>query len=92
MSSPCLRVSVVNPPMPDKIHWLDVDDIAERLLESHPDRDPLSVRFTELKQLVLKLPDFQERPGHPVNEKILETIQAKWYEEKQDAADDEDED
>ena len=76
--------------MPDKLHWLDVDDIAERLLETHPDRDPLTVRFTELKQLVLKLPDFQEQPGHPVNEKILETIQAKWYEEKQDAADDED--
>ena len=76
----------------DKLHWLDVDEIAERLLETYPDRDPLAVRFTELKQLVLKLPDFQEQPGHPVNEKILETIQAKWYEEKQDAAEDEDED
>jgi FeS assembly protein IscX len=78
--------------MPEKIHWLDVDDIAELLLEIHPTRDPLSVRFTELKQLVTQLPGFQEQPGHPVNEKILETIQARWYEEKQDAADDEDDD
>ena len=76
--------------MPDKIHWLDVDDIALALYEAHPKRDPLAVRFTELKALVLALPDFQERAGHVVNEKILETIQAKWYEEYTDAKADED--
>jgi FeS assembly protein IscX len=78
--------------MADKLHWLNVEDIALELLEAHPSRDPLSIRFTELKALVESLPDFQEQPGHPVNEKILETIQAMWYEEKQDAADDEEDD
>jgi len=78
--------------MADKLHWLDVQDIALELLEAHPDKDPLAVRFTELKALVESLPDFEEQPGHPVNEKILETIQAMWYEEKLDAADDEDDD
>jgi len=78
--------------MADKLHWLDVEDIALELLETYPDRDPLTVRFTELKAMVEALPDFQEQPGHPVNEKILETIQAMWYEEKQDAADDDEDD
>lgn len=78
--------------MPDKLHWLDVEDIALELLEAHPDRDPLAVRFTELKSLVMALPDFQEQDGHPVNEKILETIQAMWYEEKLDEADHDDDD
>lgn len=73
--------------MPDKLHWLDVEDIALELLEAHPNRDPLAIRFTELKTLVEALPVFQEQQGHPVNEKILETIQALWYEEKQDADD-----
>lgn len=78
--------------MSEKFHWLDVEDIALALLETHPDRDPLAIRFTQLKAMVEALPGFQEQPGHPVNEKILETIQAMWYEEKQDAADDDDDD
>lgn len=78
--------------MAPKLHWLDVEDIALRLLEEHPDVDPLSVRFTDLKKMVEALPDFEEQPGHPVNEKILETIQVTWYEEKTDAADDDDDD
>ena len=70
-----------------KLSWTDVEDLALRLLEEHPKVDPLAVRFTQLKQMVQALPDFEEKPGHPVNEKILETIQATWHEEKQDAQD-----
>ena len=76
--------------MPPKLHWLDVEDVALRLLETHPDRDPLTVRFTELRRMVESLPEFEEQPGHPVNEKILETIQGMWYEEKQGAREEED--
>jgi FeS assembly protein IscX len=76
--------------MPDQLHWLDVEEIALRLLEEHPDRDPLAVRFTELRKMVEALVGFQPQPAHPVNEKILETIQAMWYEEKTDAAGDDD--
>lgn len=78
--------------MPDSIHWLDVEEIALRLLETHPEIDPLSVRFTDLKKMVAALPGFAEKPGHPPNEKILETIQSMWYDEYTDAkadADDE---
>lgn len=76
----------------NKLSWTDVEDLALRLLEVHPSVDPLTVRFTQLKQMVQALPDFEEKAGHPVNEKILETIQATWYEEKQDADDAEEDD
>ncbi len=70
---------------PPSFHWLDVDLIAEELAEAHPHIEPLGIRFTELRKLVEALPGFSERPGHPVNEKILETIQMKWLEERGDA-------
>lgn len=66
----------------EEFNWLDVDLIGELLAEAHPQRDPLSVRFTELRRMVEALPGFQPDPDHPVNEKILETIQARWLEER----------
>ncbi len=71
-----------------KITWQNIDDIAELLVEHHQQRDPLSVRFTELRQLVQGLPGFYEEPGHKVNEQILEAIQAAWHEAAQDAKSD----
>ncbi|HYE02753.1 MAG TPA: Fe-S cluster assembly protein IscX [Phycisphaerales bacterium] len=58
--------------------WLEVERIAEELVEAHPGRDPYAVRFPELTSMVRALPGFAEEPGHPVNERILETIQAHW--------------
>jgi FeS assembly protein IscX len=75
--------------MPHTFGWLEVDLIAELLAERHPALDPLRVNFVELKKLIQSLPGFAEEPGHPCNEKILETVQAKWLEEKQDLARDE---
>jgi FeS assembly protein IscX len=62
--------------------WLDVTRIAEELADRHPDVDPLSVKFVDLRRMVTELPGFQEEPGHPVNEKILETIQMYWNGER----------
>ncbi len=78
----------------DTFHWLDVDRIAEELHAANRERDPLSVRFPELRDLVKHLPGFEEQPGHPVNERILETIQMRWLEEREDAGtgDDDDQD
>ncbi len=70
--------------------WLDVQRIAEELADRHPDTDPYTVRFTELRALVEALPGFDPDPKHPVNEKILETIQANWTEERDDLPADED--
>ena len=69
----------------DKFTWTDVDEIAVSLFEAHPEVDPASVRFTELKKLVQGLEGFEEQAGRPVNEKILEAIQSAWIEEKEDA-------
>ena len=65
----------------DSFHWLDVERIAEELSAHHPEVDPLNVNFIELRNLVQALPGFAAEPGHPVNEKILETIQMLWHEE-----------
>jgi FeS assembly protein IscX len=68
----------------DTFHWLDVERIAEELALHHPDVDPLAVSFPQLRDLVAGLPGFTARPGHPANEKILETIQSLWHEERGD--------
>ncbi|MFM9995410.1 MAG: Fe-S cluster assembly protein IscX [Phycisphaerales bacterium] len=74
--------------MADSFGWLEVRLIGELLAERHPGLDPYAVRFTELKSLVAGLPGFEEEPGHPVNERILEEIQRHWIEEREDAATD----
>lgn len=71
--------------MPDSFHWLDVERIAEELADAFPERDPYTIRFTELREMVRALPGFREQSGHAVNEKILETIQSAWAEERADA-------
>jgi len=78
--------------MDDKLHWLDVELIAEELAEAHPDRDPVTISFPELRKLVEQLQDFEAQAGHPCNERILEAIQAGWIRENQDLADYEDDD
>lgn len=70
--------------------WLDVHRIGEELADAHPKLDPLAIRFTDLRTLVEALPNFKEEPGHPVNERILETIQKYWHEEREGLASDED--
>lgn len=64
--------------MPSTFGWLDVHRIAEELADRHPGVDPIAVKFVDLRQMVAALPRFHEEPGHPVNEKILETIQMLW--------------
>ena len=64
--------------------WTDIHDIVIELCEAHPDVDPLGVRFTDLRQWVLDLPEFDDDPDH-CGEKILEAIQMAWYEEYTDA-------
>ena len=63
--------------------WHDIEDIAEALIEAHPDVDPLTIRFTQLLQWITELPDFEDDP-HTSNEKKLETVQMAWYEEWKD--------
>ena len=66
------------------LKWSDTEDIAIRLVETHPDMDPLAVRFTDLHTWVTELQDFKDDPKKS-NEKILEAIQMAWHEEYQDS-------
>lgn len=61
--------------------WLDVRDIAIALEEAHPTCNILGLRFTELKQMVLNLGEFNDDPGKS-NEKTLEAIQMTWLDER----------
>ena len=60
--------------------WTDSLEIAIALAERHPDVDPKTVRFTDLRQWVLGLPGFDDDPKHS-GEKILEAIQMAWIDE-----------
>jgi FeS assembly protein IscX len=63
------------------LRWEDAEDIAERLAETHPDVDPLSVRFTDLHRWVCELPEFADDPKASTEGK-LERIQIAWVEQR----------
>jgi len=67
------------------LKWQDTEEIGIRLLEAHPETDPLTVRFTDLHKWVVELPDFKD-DAKKSNEKTLEAIQMAWHEEYKDAA------
>ena len=60
--------------------WIDAEEIGIILTERFPDIDPLTVRFTDLRDKVLALEDFDDDPKAS-NEPKLEAIQMAWYEE-----------
>lgn len=64
-----------------KLRWTDVRDIAIELEEAHPDVDNVNLRFTDLRNWVMALPDFEDDPNKS-SEKILEAIQMAWIDER----------
>jgi FeS assembly protein IscX len=60
--------------------WIDAEDIGIALQDKFPSVDPLTVRFTDLREKVLELDDFDDDPKAS-NEPKLEAIQMAWYEE-----------
>lgn len=62
--------------------WTDTQRIAEELYDNHSDIDPQTIRFTQLRELILALPDFDDDPAR-CGERILEAIQQAWIEEAQ---------
>ena len=60
--------------------WTDVNDIAIELCEAHPDVDPLTVRFTDLRDWVMAMEGFDD-DAERCGEKILEAIQMAWLDE-----------
>ena len=64
--------------------WIDAEDIAIGLAEKFPDLDPLTVRFTDLRDRVMALDGFDDDPKAS-NEPKLEAIQMAWHEEYQES-------
>ncbi len=63
--------------------WKDIEDIAEALQLAKLDVDPLSVRYTDLRDWIAALPGWED-DIHLSNEAKLEAIQMAWYELWQD--------
>ncbi len=59
--------------------WSHADEIGYQLSEKHPDVDPLTVRFTDLRQWVTELDDFDD-DASASSEGKLEAIQMAWAE------------
>lgn len=69
--------------MAKPLTWEDATDIGILLSETHPELDPLAVRFTDLHRYVTELPDFKD-DAKKSNEGKLEAIQMAWHEEFMD--------
>lgn len=61
------------------LKWEKAEDIAEVLSENHPGINPLQVRFTDLRQWVVDLDEFDDDPAASTEAK-LEAIQMAWNE------------
>ena len=68
------------------LSWSDAEDIGIELYEHHPNVDPLSLRFTDLRRMVIELKGFEDDPEKST-EPILEAIQMAWYDEWKDNQD-----
>jgi FeS assembly protein IscX len=62
------------------VKWTDSEDIGIALHEKFPEIDPLTVRFTDLRDKVVQLDRFDD-DAKVSNEAKLERIQMAWYEE-----------
>jgi len=65
------------------VKWIDAEDLGIALYEKFADTDPLTVRFTDLREKVMGLEGFEDDPKAS-NEPKLEAIQMAWYEEWKD--------
>jgi len=64
------------------LKWTDSLEIAIQLDEAHPDVDPKTVNFVDLRNWVMALDEFDDEPEHS-GERILEAIQMAWLEERE---------
>ena len=62
------------------LKWIDSQELALALIEAFPEQDPQLVRFTDLREWILSLDDFDDDPNH-CSERILEAVQQCWIEE-----------
>lgn len=62
------------------LKWIDSRELAIELSEQFPDTDPKTIRFTDLRDWIMELDDFDDDPQH-CSERVLEAVQMCWIEE-----------
>lgn len=62
------------------LKWIDSRELAIELSEQFPDIDPKTIRFTDLRDWIMELDDFDDDPQH-CSERVLEAVQMCWIEE-----------
>ena len=62
------------------LKWLDSLELALALIEKYPQQDPEKIRFTDLREWILELEEFDDDPKH-CSEPILEAVQQCWIAE-----------
>jgi FeS assembly protein IscX len=62
------------------VKWTDAEEIGIALAERFPGVDPLTLRFTDLRDRIIALDAFDDDPKAS-NEAKLEAIQMAWLEE-----------
>ncbi len=61
------------------LKWHQAEELAELLAEDHPGVNPLEVRFSDLRQWIITLDEFEDDLSAS-NEAKLEAIQMAWHE------------
>ncbi|MCJ8347314.1 Fe-S cluster assembly protein IscX [bacterium] len=64
------------------LDWKNIENIAIELYEEEPELDPLTLRFTDLRDRILNLDGFKGKKDD-CSEGKLEAIQMAWLEEYQ---------
>ena len=63
------------------LKWTDAREIAILLEDTYPNVDNVNLRFKDLHKWIISLEDFDDDPNSS-NEKILESIQMAWIDER----------
>ncbi|MFV9876072.1 MAG: Fe-S cluster assembly protein IscX [Rickettsiales endosymbiont of Dermacentor nuttalli] len=66
-----------------KMRWTNIKGIVEALEENYPDENITNISFPKLHKRIISLLDFDDDPSTS-NEQILEAIQKRWIELRQD--------
>ena len=64
-----------------ELHWKDAQEIAIELCDLYPDLDPVTLRLSELLEMIEKLPDFKDDRSTS-NEARLEAVLQAWIDER----------
>ncbi len=63
------------------LKWSEPRLIAETLVDTFPDLDPLTISFVTMHEMICNLEEFDDDPEKS-NEKILEAILTIWLDER----------